>query len=79
MNNSNQIMNDSFMQGKNLIFKKFKLINKIGHGSFGNIYSVKRIIDGKYFALKAEKKKCNKQCFRIRSIFFVHTPRIWHS
>ena len=57
------------MQGKNLIFKKFKLINKIGHGSFGNIYSVKRIIDGKYFALKAEKKNVTNSVLESEAYF----------
>ena len=55
MNNSDQIKNDNFMKENNLIFKKYQLINKIGEGAFGNIYSVKRKKDNKLFALKAEK------------------------
>ena len=55
MNNLHQIKIDNFMQENDLVFKKFQLINKIGQGSFGNIYSVKRIKDNKLFALKAEK------------------------
>lgn len=32
--------------------KKFKILNKIGQGSFGNIYKVLRNADNKIYALK---------------------------
>ena len=69
MNNSNQIMNDSFIKRQDLIFKKFKLINKIGQGSFGNIYLVKRIKDNNYFALKAEKKNLRQQVLESEAYY----------
>ena len=48
--------NDEFLQENTVIFKKYKPIVKIDHGSFGNIYKVIRLNDQKEFALKIEKK-----------------------
>ena len=47
---------DEFLQENKVIFKKYKPIVKIDHGSFGNIYKVIRLNDQKEFALKIEKK-----------------------
>ena len=48
---------DNFLEENDIIFKKYKIIKRIGKGSFGVIYLVERIIDKKLFALKAEKIK----------------------
>jgi hypothetical protein len=34
------------------IFDKYTKIRYIGNGSFGTVYLIKRIEDGKYFAMK---------------------------
>jgi len=47
---------DEFLQDNKVIFKKYRPIVKIDHGSFGNIYKVIRLSDQKEFALKVEKK-----------------------
>ena len=46
---------DNFLEENEIIFKKYKIIQRIGKGSFGVIYLAERIIDKKLFALKAEK------------------------
>ena len=45
-----------FIKENKYIFKKYKTIKQIGYGSFGNIYSVLRMKDKKYFAMKTENK-----------------------
>ena len=47
---------DEFLQENKVIFKKYKPIVKLDHGSFGDIYKVIRLNDQKEFALKIEKK-----------------------
>ena len=47
---------DEFLQENKVIFKKYKPIVKLDHGSFGNIYKVIRLSDQKEFAVKIEKK-----------------------
>ena len=46
---------DEFLQENKVIFKKYKPIVKLDHGSFGNIYKVIRLNDQKEFAVKIEK------------------------
>ena len=46
---------DDFLLNNKLIFKKYKPIEKIGSGSYGNVYSAKRIVDKCMFAMKTEK------------------------
>jgi predicted Ser/Thr protein kinase len=48
-------LNDDFLVNNKLIFKKYKPIAKIGSGSYGNVYSAKRIEDNCMFAMKTEK------------------------
>ena len=79
MFNSNNILNDSFLKENQIIFKKFKPLEKIGQGDFGNIYKVLRLSDESIFALKTEKKKCRTKIFRIRGFHFENNSRIWNS
>jgi len=56
-NKENMKLNeDSFLRENQLIFKKYKIISKIGNGAFGKIYSVIRLKDKNVFAMKIEKK-----------------------
>ena len=54
MNNSKEVLNDSFLKENKLIFKKYKPIRQIGKGSFGTIYLVTRLDDKNNFAMKTE-------------------------
>ena len=37
-----------------IFFEKYKIIKKIGQGSFGRIYSCQDILTKEYFAIKVE-------------------------
>ena len=63
-------LNDSFLQENKYIFKKYKPIQKIGKGSFGNIYSTIRLKDKNVFAMKTEKLKMNnKTCLESEAYY----------
>lgn len=47
--------NDNFLEENQIIFKKYKSIEKIGYGSFWKIYSVIRLKDKTAFDMKTEK------------------------
>ena len=49
----NPLEDTSFIK-ESLVFKKYKLINKIGKGAFGKVYSVQNINNKKTFAMKIE-------------------------
>ena len=51
-----ELIGDIFLKENPIIFNKYKTINKIGHGAFGNIYSVIRLKDNSTFAMKIEAK-----------------------
>ena len=40
-----------------VLFNKYKLIQKIGEGSFGNVYTAQSIYSHKLYAVKLEPKK----------------------
>ena len=63
------IFNDNFITENQLIFKKYKPIKRIGHGNFGNIYSVIRIKDKHLFALKAEKLTSDSKMLESEAFF----------
>ena len=47
-----ELIVDIFLRENPLIFNKYKAINKVGYGAFGNIYSVIRLKDKSVFAMK---------------------------
>ena len=55
MNGLANKLNDDFLSNNKLIFKKFRPIEKIGFGTYGNVYSAIRIKDKCMFAMKTEK------------------------
>ena len=55
MNGFAKKINDDFLSNNKLIFKKFRPIEKIGFGTYGNVYSAIRIKDQCMFAMKTEK------------------------
>ena len=60
---SDKLIKDEFLDENKIIFKKYKPIKKLDHGSFGNIYSVIRLKDKSVFAMKIESKNA-----RIKSL-----------
>ena len=46
---------DSFLEKNKIIFKKYKAINQIGKGTYGNVYSIIRLKDKNVFAMKVVK------------------------
>ena len=63
---------DSFLKNNEYIFKKYKPINKIGKGSFGNVYLTKRIKDEKLFAMKTEEKNLKSKSLEAEA-YFLYT------
>lgn len=47
----NQVLDE----GMEILEGRFKVIKRLGSGSFGEIYQVQKIKDGEYFAAKIEK------------------------
>ena len=81
MFNSNNILNDSFLKENQIIFKKFKPLEKIGQGDFGNIYKVLRLSDESIFALKTEKKNAEQkylesEAFILKTIQGFGIPKL---
>jgi serine/threonine protein kinase len=52
----------------NIINKKYKLIEKIGEGSFGLIYKGQNIRTGEYVAIKVETINSNIRLLKNESI-----------
>ena len=49
--------NDKFIMENPIIFKKYKVIKKLGVGSFGEVYLGKTIENNEYVAIKVERRK----------------------
>ena len=60
------------------IFNKYKLIRKLGQGSFGSIYQAQSKYSRKYYAVKLEEMKQNQFILEEESIFlsYLNCPRI---
>ena len=68
---------EDFLIGKT-IFSKYKIIRKIGQGSFGSIYESQSKYSNKYYAIKYEDMKKNYFFLEEESIFlsYLNFPRI---
>ena len=64
-----KLIDNNFLKENPLIFNKYKPINKIGHGAFGNIYSVIRLKDNIAFAMKIEKKNPNQKILESEAYY----------
>lgn len=53
------------LNGSNLIKTRWKIIDKIGQGAFGEIYSGKNILTGELVAIKVEKVDSKKQVLKL--------------
>ena len=75
MDNSqiNQISNDDPMIGK-LIFDRYKLIKKLGAGSFGSLYSAEN--GNQYYAIKLEEKSSGQHLLENEAYImsYLHGP-----
>ena len=60
---------DNFQKEVPTVFKKYKVVKKIGQGAFGAVYEGNIIDDGGKVAIKVEKKNIPKTFIRIRSIY----------
>jgi len=60
------------------IFNKYKLIRKLGQGSFGSIYQAQSKCSNKYYAVKLEEMRQNQFVLEEESIFisYLNCPRI---
>ena len=59
-------------------FNKYKLIRKLGQGSFGSIYQAQSKYSNKYYAVKLEDMRQNQYVLEEESIFlsYLNCPRI---
>ena len=46
----------NFLRDCPTLFKKYKVLKKLGAGAFGDVYLGKQVVDGKYVAIKVEQK-----------------------
>ena len=60
---------DDIIKENPIIFKKFKLKEKIGQGAFGSVYSGINILDNKYVAMKFEKRNIKTQILKDETYF----------
>ena len=68
----NQFLNklkDEFLATNNIIFKKYKPLNKIGFGTYGNVYSAIRLKDRSMFAIKTEKANALKKTLESEAYY----------
>ena len=64
-----ELIVDIFLRENPLIFNKYKTINKVGYGVFGNIYSVIRLKDNSVFAMKIESKDSKQKILESEAYF----------
>ena len=59
-----------------MLRRKFKLLEKLGKGTYSNVYKVKRISDGKFYALKKVRlPKLNKKGLTIFIIITIYKKK----
>ena len=61
--------NNSFIRKNEIIFKKYKVIKKLGSGSFGDIYLGISLLNNSYVAIKTETKKIPNQHLETEAYF----------
>ena len=61
--------NNSFIQKNEILFKKYKVIKKLGSGSFGDIYLGISLLNNSYVAIKTETKKIPNQHLETEAYF----------
>ena len=69
MNQFFKRLKDEFLSTNNIVFKKFKPINKIGFGTYGNVYSAIRLKDKNMFAMKTEKTNALKKTLESEAYY----------
>ena len=67
--NSENDENDSFIKKNEILFKKYKVIKKLGSGSFGDIYLGISLLNNSYVAIKTETKKIPNQHLETEAYF----------
>ena len=73
---SNSDESQDILKGQ-VLFNKFKLIEKIGEGSFGSVYSAQSIYSHKLYAVKLEQMKdSNVLEEESLSLSYINSPRI---
>ena len=61
--------NNSFIKKNEILFKKYKVIKKLGSGSFGDIYLGISLLNNSYVAIKTETKKIPNQHLETEAYF----------
>ena len=72
---------DQFIKENPIIFKKYKVIKKLGEGAFGDVYLGKKIDNNSYVAIKVEQRKIIKpilktEAFLLYSIAGLGIPEV---
>lgn len=64
------------------MIKDFQIIGKLGEGAYSSVYKVKRITDGKFYALKRvklmelNKKEKNNALNEVRILASIRHPNV---
>ena len=72
---------DSFQREVPIVFKKYKVVKKIGQGAFGSVYLGNNFHDGGLVAIKIEKKNIKKpalesEAFLLKDLKAIGIPEI---
>ena len=67
--NSENTENNSFIKKNEILFKKYKVIKKLGSGAFGDIYLGISLINKSYVAIKTESKNIPSQHLEAEAYF----------
>ena len=62
---------DSFISKGKLIFKKFEIINLIGKGSFGKVYSVLNKRNNNLYAMKTENLNSKEKALQSEAYYLL--------
>ena len=73
--NNQERQKDPFIIQNKIIFKKYKPIKQIGHGTFSTVYLASVVDSNKYVAIKAEKKSQNSVELLKTEAFVLYSLR----